>query len=95
MMDAVVEDEVDQRSDDLREAVRAYELFGIVREAAPEVFTEPVPLAIGVDKELIELGLTFFEARRLLRWWCGQPAYQAALAAVVIGGTSTAPRPTH
>jgi len=61
----------DQRSADLT----------MLRERFPAVFNleAPVPLALGVDREL-RLLLARKRAGRVLSWWCGHPAYRAAVA---------------
>jgi hypothetical protein len=64
---------------DLVELVRTYSFFIEVRERFPAAFTERVPLAIGIHEELVALDLDEADVGRLLRWWCSQPAYRAAI----------------
>ena len=69
-----------------REWLEAAErLEALLRELAPAVFCDPPrPLAIGIDKALIELLAGEFDAvtiGRFLRGWTRQSAYRAALAA--------------
>ena len=54
----------------------------MLRDLAPAVFDPdtPLPLAIGVDRQIVELGLTSKEAGDILRWWTLRHEYRAAVA---------------
>jgi hypothetical protein len=55
--------------------------LGLLRELAPDLFDieHPVPLAIGVTEEIIELGLEAETARDIMQWWGRHPAYRAVV----------------
>jgi len=48
----------------------------------PKVFDPdtPIPLAIGANNQLIELGIAKQAVGGILSWWCSRPEYRAALA---------------
>jgi hypothetical protein len=57
--------------------------IALLVELAPGLlnYDAPVPLAIGIDRQLIELGMSVETVTDVLRWWTRQPAYRAAVAA--------------
>jgi sRNA-binding protein len=56
--------------------------LALLTELAPELFNyaEPVPLAIGIDRQIIELGMDAETTSDVLMWWCGSPRYRTAVA---------------
>jgi len=71
----------ERAQDDLRIEIRMANL-ALLRELAPKVFDPdtPIPLAIGANNQLIELGIAKQAVGGILSWWCGRPEYRAALA---------------
>jgi ProQ/FINO family len=58
--------------------------IALLVELAPELFNYPmpVPLAIGIHREILALGiLDATTVRDVLAWWTAQPAYRTAVAA--------------
>ena len=71
----------ERAQDDLRIETRMANL-ALLRELAPKVFDPdtPIPLAIGANNQLIELGIAKQTVGGILSWWCSRPEYRAALA---------------
>ncbi len=68
--------------DDARIAARV-DALARIRELAPAVFDleAPLPLKIGIHRDLVALGIPAAAVRDALQWWAGQPAYRRAVAA--------------
>lgn len=56
--------------------------LALLKELAPDLFdyAAPVPLAIGIDKQIIELGMDRETVGDVLAWWTRTPGYRAAVA---------------